>query len=180
MAHNLREYNYGSTHHICLLDRVWYCTQNCVLVHYEYLYYYYTRNFHYTINANKKEFNATTAPSILQTNTTINKHITTIRPAPQVSTRKGHQHPEIGMPPLQGRIAHMLETVRQFVIHVITWKVVVPSIFRVQIDIPLSRHSRPVKGLRQCSSGNHSNQLELRQDDRWDQVYSSFEASNLL
>ena len=149
-----------------MLDRVWYCTQNCVLVHYEYLYYYYTRNFHSTIYANKKEFNATTTPSILQTKTTINKHITTIRPAPQVSTRKKTRHPEIGMPPLRGRITHMFETVRRFIIHVNTWKVVVPSIFRVEIDIPLSRHWRAVKGLRQCSSGNHSNQLELSQDDR--------------
>ena len=65
-----------------MLDRVWYCTQN-KLVHYECLYYYYTRNFHSTVNANKKEFNATTTSSILQTKTTINKHITTITPAPQ-------------------------------------------------------------------------------------------------
>ena len=126
-----------------MLDRVWYCTQN-KLVHYECLYYYYTRNIHSTVNANKKEFNATTTPSILQTKTTINKHITTIKPAPQVGTQKGHQQPEITMPPLQGRIAHVPETVRQFVARVITQKVVVPSTFRVQIDIPLSRHWHPL------------------------------------
>ena len=62
--------------------------------------------FHSTINGNKKEFNATTTPSILQTKTTINKHITIIRPAPQVSTRKGHQHPEIGMPTLRKNCSH--------------------------------------------------------------------------
>ena len=122
--------------------------------------------FHSTINGNKKEFNATTTPSILQTKTTINKHITTIRSAPQVGTQKGHQKPEITMPPLQGRIAHVPEPVCQFVVRVITRNVVVPSTFCVQIDVPLSCHWRPVKGSRQCSSGNHSNQLELRQDDR--------------
>ena len=51
------------------------------LVYYEY--YYYTSNFYSPYNANKKELNATTTPSILQTTTTISKHITIIGPALQ-------------------------------------------------------------------------------------------------
>mmetsp|Transcript_19023 Transcript_19023/g.43985 ORF Transcript_19023/g.43985 Transcript_19023/m.43985 type:complete len:200 (-) Transcript_19023:369-968(-) len=74
-----------------------------------------------------------------------------------VGSRKGHQHPEVGMP---RRVSvgvsvgvsvpsHVPEPTQQFLVRVIARKVVVPPAPGVQVDVPLGGDGRPVKGSRE-------------------------------